>query len=58
MMTVICGMVILFWLGCNVCVASTMSAEEMRAEFVTEQSGLSRVGANTFYSLAWLIKKI
>ena len=46
------------WLVCNVTVAWLMNAEEMREQFITEQNWVGKIGANSFYSLAWAIKGV
>ena len=45
-----------FWAFVNGYVAHTMSAAEMRDEFVTGQCTVGLIFANVFYSLAWLLK--
>ena len=47
-----------FWVIANGYVAHTMSAAEMRDEFVTGQCNVGRIFANVFYSLAWLLKVV
>ena len=47
-----------FWAIANVYVAHTMSAFEMRDEFITGQSTVGRIFANVFYSPAWLLKVV
>ena len=49
---------IAFWVIANGYVAHTMSATEMRDEFVTGQCNVGRIFANVFYSLAWLLKVV
>ena len=55
---IILVLLVAFWLWCNVTVARTMSVAEMREDFVENQCWLGRVCANSFYWLAWLMKKI
>jgi hypothetical protein len=50
------NLLVVFWLVCNVVVARTMTVEEMREEFVTNQTLIGRIGANSFYCLAWLLQ--
>ena len=47
-----------FWAIVNGYVAHTMSAAEMRDEFVTGQCTVGRIFANVFYSPAWLLKVV
>ena len=47
-----------FWAIVNGYVAHTMSAVEMRDEFVTGQCTVGRIVANVFYSPAWLLKVV
>lgn len=51
-------LLVAFWVTVNGYVAHTMSADEMRNEFVTGQCNVGRIFANAFYSLAWLFKFI
>lgn len=46
-----------FWLVCNIVVAKMMSIEEMREDFIENQNFIGKIGANSFYCLAWLLKK-
>lgn len=43
---------------CNLYVAHTMTAEEMKHDFITEQGIVGTICANTFYAFAWLLKAI
>ena len=47
-----------FWLVCNLVVAKEMTVEEMREDFINNQSKLGKICANTYYCLAWGLKKI
>lgn len=49
---------IALWAIINGYVAHTMSADEMRDEFITGQCNVGRIFANAFYSLAWLLKAV
>jgi hypothetical protein len=53
---VVLGLLVAYWLFCNVVVAHEYSIEEMREDFITDQCWLGKIGANSFYWLAWLIK--
>lgn len=57
-MVIMCVFLIVYWLFCNLYVTHTLSIEEMYNEFVTEQTFVGRILANSFYWLAWLLKKI
>lgn len=45
-----------YWIGCNIAVISTMTKEEMKEDFITNQNLLGKICANTFYCLAWAFK--
>ena len=57
-MVIVCMLLIAYWLFCNLYVARTLSIEEMYNEFVTEQTFVGKIFANSFYWLAWSLKKI
>ena len=58
MIKIIIGAVLGFIILCNFYVAHTMTTEEMKTEFITEQGNLGTVLANTFYAFAWMLKGI
>ncbi len=47
-----------FIIFCNLYVAHTMTAEEMKKDFVTEQGIVGTICANGFYALAWALKGV
>ena len=47
-----------FVIVCNLYVAHTMTAEEMKINFIIEQGIIGTICANLFYSLAWGLKGI
>lgn len=47
-----------FVLWCNLFVANTMTAEEMRQDFITGQCVIGIICANIFYAFAWALKGI
>lgn len=53
-LSVLLGIVLL----CNLYVAHTMTAEEMKFEFITNQGIVGKICANIFYAVAWLLKGI
>ena len=52
----ILGMLLMFWVVCNVVVLYQMTAKEMRYDFVTQQHWLFAIFACVFYALAWAVK--
>ena len=55
-LTIVCGLVIIYWIFCNAVVTVTMSTEEMYEDLVTEQCWLGKILGNSFYCLAWFFK--
>lgn len=55
-LTIVCGLVIIYWIFCNAVVTVTMSTEEMYEDLVTEQNWLGKILGNSFYCLAWFLK--
>lgn len=55
---IVLALLVAFWLWCNITVAKMLSVEEMREDFITNQSWLGKICANSFYWLAWLIKGV
>ncbi len=47
-----------FIIFCNLYVAHTMTAKEMKTDFVIEQGIIGRICANSFYALAWALKGV
>lgn len=43
---------------CNLYVACTMTAEEMKFDFITSQGIVGTICTNGFYALAWVLKGI
>lgn len=43
---------------CNLCVTHFMTEEEMRDKFITKQNKFGMVFVNTFYALAWALKRM
>jgi hypothetical protein len=55
--TVFSVLVIALWLFFNIVVAVSMSKTEMYEDLVEGQNAIGKVCANSFYCLAWLMKK-
>lgn len=47
-----------FIIFCNLYVAHTMTTEEMKFDFITDQNIVGKICANGFYALAWALKGI
>lgn len=58
MLKILIGVILGFVIFCNLYVAHTMTTEEMKFEFVTEQGVLGTIFANAFYAFAWGLKRI
>ena len=56
LLSIVFWLLMAFWAFVNGYVGHTMSAAEMRDEFVTGQCTVGLIFANVFYSLAWLLK--
>lgn len=54
----ILSVVVGFAIFCNLYVAHTMTAEEMKADLIGDQGIVGTICANGFYALAWALKGI
>ena len=46
------------WLFANGYVAGAYTTEMMREVFINDRGALSKIGANSFYAIAWALKGI
>ena len=56
MMMVVLVVLVGFFVGCNIYIATTMTTEEMKRDLYYGQCFAGKIFANILYSLAWIMK--